>query len=175
MAQFSRKALNELLQEIASDPDRDKTFRKFEILSASELDPAVKRLFDASRLNPNYPGHWQALLYSISYYLVRGKKKVTVWTDELRKELFYLGAELSKDGKTMKEIVDSLCDKINPGPFSKYTIENIKDQLNIAIRGMRAEFKRTSNRKIGRALELYRMAADRGRRNRGKRKDKTGQ
>jgi hypothetical protein len=175
MAEFSRKALNELLQEIASDPDRDKTFRKFEILSASELDPAVKRLFDAGGLNPKYPGHWQALLYSISYYLVRGKKKVTIWTDDRRNELFYAGAEFAKGEVTMSEIVADLCDKTTLGPFSRFSRENIKDQLNIAIRGKREEFKRTNNRKIGRALELYRMAADRGRRKRGKRKDKAGQ
>jgi hypothetical protein len=170
MAQFSRKALNELMHEIASDTDLGQAFKAFSFLSASEIDPAVKQLFDASGLSPRYPGHWQALLYSISHYLVRARKKVTVWTDDRRNALFYLGAEFAKDGKMMKETVAGLCSKTDAGPFSNFSPENIKDQLNIAIRAKRKEFKRTNNRKIGRALEFYRMAAHRGRQKRGKRK-----
>lgn len=153
MAKEFKSGLDKILQDIAEDVELGETFwTKFDAnwFKDYDQDPELYdplfSLFQRSKLNPKWPGHWQFLLLAVAneIYSKRTGREV-VWDSEEDEKLFraVLKQRRARAKKDEKISIKAICIELKNTPSFKKaaSADALHARFNIVIRNKRKQAK----------------------------------
>jgi hypothetical protein len=150
MTRKYKSHVNEILNAFADDIEMGEVFeKKFDPDYFRHSDPEwpepTLALFERCKLNPKYPGHWQAVLHAVAnaIHSERTGRKV-VWNEDKEDKLFRAVVRHRKENKKkgVKWSIEKICaELVQAAPYDKMTKETLHARFNIVLRRKRKEAK----------------------------------